>query len=189
MPPKQIKKTEIKTEEPIELLMKEWADIAKEEAVIDEAKNKIIKRKEAMITKLWDHINKNPTEQILIEKPKEPVVEKVKEPVVEKPKAPAKTKKTKASEEEIEEETPKAPVKKAAVKKAAAKEEKPVVEEKPKTPAATKKVTAPPKGTAKPKVVNEAEVKKLEHDSSSDTDVDSLSSVSSESEGSDGGED
>ena len=209
MPPKQIKKTEVKIEEPIvsdiDKLMKEWAEIVNEEAIIDEAKGKIIKRKEAMITKLWDHLNKNPTDQVLIEKPVE------KEPAAEKSKTPIKSKKTKAPEEVEEEHAPVVPVKKAptkkavvktteeepahepsvatkkvATKKVSAKEETPV-EEKPKV--APKKIAAPPKGAAKPKTSTEVEVKKLENDSSSDTDVESLSSVSSESEGSDGGED
>jgi hypothetical protein len=193
MPPKQIKKTEIKTEEPvIDQLLKDWTLLTKEEATIDEAKSQIIKRKEAMISKLWEHFNKNPTEQVLAEKPVE-----VKSVEKEVTKTPAKTKKAKATEE-VEEDVPKTPVKKAPTKKVAAKEEKTEVEEKPVTkkvaakeekPVATKKVSAPPKGTAKPKVATETEVKKLENESSSDTDVDSLSSVSSESEGSDGGED
>jgi hypothetical protein len=182
MAPKQIKKTTEETPktESIDILMKEWAEIAKEETTIDEAKNAIIKRKEAMITKLWAHLNKNPTEQIVTEKPVEKVAE------VEKPKK-APIKKSKASEEEVVEEKPK----KAPTKKVKASEE--VVEEKPKkevpVKVATKKVSAPPKGSAKPKPVTETEVKKLENESSSETDVDSLSSVSSESDGSDGGED
>ncbi len=117
-----------------------------------------------------------------------------------------KTKVTKKSETkpevkpevEEDEETP-APIKKTPAKNTKVikdtkdtKDTKDVKEtKKPSTPATKGKITAPSKGTPKPKLIESDDEKpkpSIDNDSSSDTEVDSLSSVSSDSDAS-GGED
>ena len=113
--------------------------------------------------------------------PKEPKESKVTKPAAKT--AAKKSKETKEDDEEEEVEKPKEdkPVKK--VSKAAPKEE---VKKAP----VKGKITAPSKGTPKPTSTNNDDGGKsiIEDSTSEDTDVDSLSSVSSESDAS-GGED
>jgi hypothetical protein len=213
MPPKQTKKqtTDKLADKPsdkladklvddsIETIQKEWASNVSEIINMREKLSILEKRNEDLVSKLWEKMNKTPSEQIVIEstpkieeekKPKEPKEIKVKK--VE-PKEPD-------SDEEEEEVKPKT---KVATKKAKPEVEKPKeekkklvkkvepVKEEPKKAPVKGKITAPSKGTPKPKATDsddEKPKKVIVEDSSSDTEVDSLSSVSSESDAS-GGED
>lgn len=208
MPPKQIKKQVEKSTEKhiepivndpkieIELLQKEWAENVKEIISIQDKLSQLNKKNNELVSKLCEIMNKNPVDAIVIEA-KQPVKSdetddetETKKVKVTKP-VSAKVTKT-VTKPDIEEDKKT----KKIVKKDEPVEDKPskkiVKKEEPKvTVTKTKgKITAPAKGTVKPKN-NDSEDEKPKHvidDSSSDTEVDSLSSVSSESDAS-GGED
>ena len=208
MPPKQTKKTTNATistdDNALNVSKKEWADNVSEIISLREKLTTLEKRNEEIVNKIWEIINKNPTEQVVIEATKvedekKPIKSKTEEPE-SKPKKAAPKSKAKVKEEvvedsdvEIEGPAPVVAPKKAAVKKdTKAKETKETKETKKPTAAATKgKISAPSKGTPKPKQVDsdDEKPKPIMNDSSSDTEVDSLSSVSDESDASGGDND
>ncbi len=204
MPPKQTKKQVSepvieKESETIESIQKEWSNNVKEINTIREKLSHLEKHNEELIAKLWDKMNKNPSDQVIIEgnqdsKPKKVETKEVEKDTDSEVKPIKSTKKPKQSEvekpQEVEVKPVKPATKKTPVKKTEVKEVKEApVEEKKKAPIKGK-ITAPTKGTPKPKVVesDDEKPKPLNNDSSSDTEIDSLSSVSSESDAS-GGED
>jgi hypothetical protein len=253
MPPKQTKKTitdnasassnDNNSEASPNLISikKEWIDNVNEIISIREKLVILEKRNEELVNKIWEIMNKNPSEQVIIdsiqkEEPKSTKSKKSEEqedsetkpkvtkasvkskakPEIEnddidtKPKAsatkaPVKSKAKSEVETDDSETKSKASATKASVKSKA----KPDVEEddekpspvpvKKATPAkkvtepvvVKKKISALPKGTPKPKPIESDDEKpkpNLNDDSDSDTEVDSLSSVSDESDIS-GGED
>jgi hypothetical protein len=200
MPPKQAKKQVPETATiDIVQLQKKWADNVKEIITIREKLSHHEKLNDELISQLWEVMNKNPTNcEVVVEETEKPVAKTVKKDKPEededKPATKAAPKSaTKKTVVKTTEDTDEKPAEKA-IKTVKKKAEKPEVEkpaEKPevKKPAAKGKITAPTKGTPKPKSSNDEEKKPVIPDSSSDdTDIDSLSSVSSESDAS-GGED
>jgi hypothetical protein len=211
MPPKQTKKQTIDdkpvtpdSNDSIDSIQKEWATNVRDIISAREKLSLLEKRNEELISKLWEKMNKNPSDnhdKVVIEASKEekkPIKPKKIEPKEEneseneaevKPKA--KATKTKKADVKPEVEKPKEeekPIKKV-VKKTESKTETKEVKEEPKKAPVKSKITAPSKGTPKPKAVEDEKPKQtIEEDSDSETDVDSLSSVSSESDAS-GGED
>ncbi len=216
MAPKVSKKTvtsETPVESPLEAIKQEWFTIVKEITSTTEKLSTLEKKRDELVSKLWDVMNKNPTEPIVeaepVEEKKSSVKSSAKKTAAKneiiddsenadsvKPVAKAKAKTVKAK---VEEEEPKAetkPVAKTTKTKTKAKEDKPEekAEVKPvvkKTPVTSaKKISAPVKGTPKPKIDEDSDDEKPRavisgaNDSSSESDVDSLSSVSSESEAS-----
>jgi hypothetical protein len=246
MAPKVSKKTETKAEAPIdapaesslEVIKQEWFTIVKEITSTTEKLSGLEKKRDELVSKLWDIMNKNPTEHIVETEPTEEKKTSVKgvkassktkaaakseiiddsenaDSVKPKAKSAAKSSSKTAtkpatkpvepeseSEAEAEEEKPKAtktttkattkakPEAKSAGKQEAKPEAKPEVKPEVKKAPATKKISAPVKGTPKPKIDEDSDDEKARpvisgaNDSSSESDVDSLSSVSSESEAS-----
>jgi hypothetical protein len=211
MPPKQTKKQTSDIEKPVDndavsSIKEEWSNNVQEILKAREKLALLEKRNEDIISKLWAVMKKNPSEQVIIEAEnkdeKKPVKSKKTDTETEEPevkpvvavkatKAKATSKKSDVKNEiEAEEEKP-SPVKKPISKNTKdVKETKETKDTKLSTP--TKgKISAPSKGAAKPKQIEQEEEKpkpSINDDSSSDTEVDSLSSVSSESDAS-GGED
>ncbi len=238
MPPKQVKKTTdkpVQSTEDILTIQKKWAENVKEIISMREKLTLLEKQNDEYISKLWELMNKNPSNDIIVEgsadkpinedkpqtaeeKPKaKPKVVKKKEETdepEEKPVAKVVKKKEDASEkpsskvvkkkEDTDDEHEDKPEPKVTPKVVKKKVEKPEIEKpvkktgkeekKPESvvSAPTKgKITAPSKGTPKPKANNSDDENPrpvIDDSSSEDTDIDSLSSVSSESEAS-GGED
>jgi hypothetical protein len=227
MPPKQSKKQITDTEKPatntdkpvsdneqVNSIKKEWSDNVQE---ILKAREKMVlleKRNDEIITKLWSVMQKNPSEQVIVEadnkeeekksskskkldKTDNDIEEAEVKPVAKNTKPKTIKKPEVKPDVESDEEKP-APIKKSAAKTKDVKETKNTKEikdnketKKPATPITKGKISAPSKGTPKPKLVDSDDEKpkpSINDDSSSDTEVDSLSSVSSESEAS-GGED
>jgi hypothetical protein len=239
MAPKVSKKTvsetkteassEVSTESSIEIIKQEWFTIVKEITVTTEKLSGLEKKRDELVSKLWNIMNKNPTEHIIeepveeknasvkgVKKTSKPVTKndiiddsenadsikvdsKPAKPVVKsattksKPKAEPKEEEPESDEEQPAAKPVDKPVAKSAGKtkpKAEVKPEvKPKAEVKPevKKASATKKISAPVKGTPKPKIDEDSEDEKARpvvNDSSSESDVDSLSSVSSESDAS-----
>jgi hypothetical protein len=213
MPPKQVKKQavdDMSKYPDIQTIQKEWADNAKEIITIREKLASLEKHNDELVSKLWELMNKSPTNTVVIEGDETPVVKPIKKkvepaennvdekPVVkptkkkvektvnnsdnEEPIEKPKLTKKKQVEKPVDKPEIEKPVSKV-VKKAAPKEEtKPVVKG---------KIAAPSKGTPKQKVEikeNENDNPTIQDTSSDDTDIDSLSSVSDESDVS-GGED
>ena len=202
MPPKTLKTQIVANEStPLEKLQSEWTAIAKELALYHEKIDQLDARREELALRMWKQMNDSivePQSSTIIETPTidvkvpEIVPEKTTkakaaaktsaktkaEPEVEEPK---KTKgKAKSKTEDIEVEV----VKKAPVKKVVKKSE--TINE---TPVAKGKTTIKKSVTsAKETEELKAKLALMTHSSSSDTDLESLSSCSSESEGS-GGED
>lgn len=210
MPPKQTK-TQSKTPAPntapdnsnesnesLDTLKQEWLKVVKDIATASEKIALLEKQRDELVSKLWEQMKKNPTETFAPEltEEKKSVKGKAKAsdtpPSVPPPVAKSKSKKTVPVESDDVVEPPVAA--KAKGKKAPVVEH--VVTAKPssaKTLVAKGKVSAPAKGAPKPKLDEDSEDSELPkplatHESSSDTDLSSLSSVSSESEAS-GGED
>jgi hypothetical protein len=218
MPPKQTKKTtdNAAKNDPAEsinnlsTIKKEWIDNVNEIVTIREKLVLLEKRNEELVNKIWEIMNKNPSEQVVIESVhKEEEKKSVKSKKVEvetedsetKPKSKTTTK-SKAKQEakpevEPEEDEKPLPIKKAVSAKKDTKETKEIKDKKDTkkpaapAPAVKGKISAPSKGTPKPKTVDSDDEKPkptINDDSSSDTEIDSLSSVSDESDAS-GGED
>ncbi len=194
MPPKTKKTTETTvapvTGDSLDKLKEEWLSTVKKINDITEQLDVLAKQRDEIVSKIWEHMNKNQTELTTPEdknpqetvKTKSAVKKTTKSEVIDddKPVAPKKPVK-----QEVDEEEKPVAAKKAPAKKTAAKEP---VKETTKEPVkkVVKKVSAPAKGTPKPKLDDDDDGdKQLVHESSSETDLDSLSSVS-ESEGSDG---
>ena len=188
MPPKQTKKAvsapavETTSAPSLDTLKQEWMVVVKDISTHHEKLALLEKRRDELVTKLWEHMNKNPQEQVIT-------------PVVEEKKATKGKKTTEPVEQPVEppvEQPVEPPKKSKTTRTKQVEEKKPVVEEpvaKGKTQVKTpvKKVSAPSKGTPKRKVdidTDEEKPKPVTHDSSSETDLESLSSVS-ESDGSD----
>ena len=217
MAPKQMKKAVEKTEKTevalaitpkIEELQMEWANNAKEILILCEKMNELQEHNAKLINKMVEYMNKNPTsEEIII-----PAADKSADKSADKP-AEKTTKTVKSKAKAVEEEDSETKPKTKAAPKSAAKKKETKVEvepeaeaeevEKPKEEKQVKKttktapatpvkgkITAPSKGTPKPKSAEKEDGGKsiIEESSSEDTDIDSLSSVSSESDAS-GGED
>ena len=247
MAPKQVKKqttdnTESTNSISIQSIQTEWVDNVKKIITMREELSTLEKHNDELVSKLYEIMNKSPTNSVVViegdEKPTPKVVKKKEEDDVPVP-APKVTKKkadadkpapashvVKKDDDDEDEEKP-APIKPAAKvvkKKETETDDKPKVtkkkvvekpeiekpEDKPDTkakkaapkaapkespkevekPVVKGKITAPTKGTPKQKVVSK-EIDNnpaIEDTSSEDTDIDSLSSVSSESDAS-GGED
>jgi hypothetical protein len=152
MPPKQIKKqietTNITTDTPaesIDSIKQEWLKIVKDLAMANDNVIILEKKRDELVAKLWEHMNKNPSEPIIesVKPTKQNVTKednssdtpkttksKAKEEVVETP----KTTKSKAKEEV---ETPK------TTKAKAVKEPEPKPAAKSKVVTKTSKVVAP----------------------------------------------
>ncbi len=178
MPPKTTKKTveaPQPAEDSIDSLKQEWMTVVKDISNINDQLTILSTKRDEIVTKIWELMNKNPVEA-----------------VEEKP-APKKGGKAVAKEEDEEEKKPapkkatkaEEPEKKAPAKKTtkAVEKEKPAEKPAKETPAKkapAKKVSAPAKGTPKPKLDEDEEeaTQALDKESSSETDLDSLSSVS-----------
>jgi hypothetical protein len=209
----------VSTESSIEIIKQEWHAIIKEITSTVDKLSELEKKRDELVSKLWNIMNKNPTEHIVEEEPVEEKKSSVKTtksktPVKKtdniiddsenadsvKPKSKAKVVKAEPKPEpESEDEKP---AEKPAVKAKISTKPKPKAETKTETkvetkaqpkvdvkkaPASGKKISAPVKGTPKPKIDEDSEDEKARpvmNDSSSESDVDSLSSVSSESEAS-----
>lgn len=222
MPPKQTKKQTTDVEKPIETdsnemiksIKKEWSVIVKDIVSTRDKLAQLENRNQEIITKLWEIMNKNPSEQVIVEatnteEEKKPVkskkVEKAESETEEseiKPKAKASAKKTKAepkaeTKPEIEKPNDEKPT--PATKKITKKDTKETKETKEiketkevkKVPAtgtaASKgKISAPSKGTPKPKQVDSDDEKpKPTLDEDSSSDTE-VDSLSSVSSESDG---
>jgi hypothetical protein len=208
MPPKSVKSqvssstAVVSNEETLEQLQSEWTTIAKELALLHEKIDQLDTRREDLASRMWKKMNKGGSEQpsaTIIETPTVDVVvsevpekvtktsakttkktkEEVVAPKIEETPEPKKTKakpKAKAAVAEVEVEV----IKKTPVKKLVKKAEP--VEEAPKG-----KVTVKAKSTKETEELK-AKIALMNNSSSSDTDLESLSSCSSDSECS-GGED
>ncbi len=213
MPPKQVKKQavdDMSKSPDIQTIQKEWADNAKEIIIIREKLAGLEKINDELVSKLWELMNKSPTTNtVVIEGDETPPVKPIKKKVDttennvdEKPVVKPKKKVEKpaiSSDNEEPVEKPKLtkkkpvekPVEKPEIEKPVSKVTKKASQKEETKPVVKGKITAPSKGTPKQKVAT----KEIENDnptiqetSSDDTDIDSLSSVSSESDAS-GGED
>jgi Ribonuclease G/E len=169
MASKNVKKV-VESTDNIDSLKEEWLTVVKEVTTLQEKLKELDTRQQSIVSRIWTLMNKNPSEVIIDSKEQS---DEVAEPVKKK-----SVRKSKKVETETSDEPVKKPVRKSPVKKT-----EPVVEEEKQV---KKKVSAPKTTTKKntPPPVPEP----VNHESSSDTDLDSLSSVSSESEAS-GGED
>jgi len=208
MPPKSVKTqvssstAVVSNEETLEQLQGEWTTIAKELALLHEKIDQLDTRREDLASRMWKKMNKGNIDQpsaTIIETPTvDVVVSEVPEKVT---KTSAKT--TKKTKEEVVvpkvEEAPEAKKTKAKpkAKAAAAEVEVEVIKKTPvkKLVKKAEPVEEAPKGktTVKAKSTKETEELKakialMNNSSSSDTDLESLSSCSSDSECS-GGED
>lgn len=216
MPPKSTKNTNTVTSTPsVDTIKQEWLAVVKDITEVSDKLEHLCKRRDELVSQLWNHLNKDPASTVVDGEDKVP----------EKPptKPPSKsTKKAAPAPTPAEEDTPVPPPVKASAKKNAKstvvqpdepvdapvappkkkttkstpvktgdEDEKPLAKTLAKAPAkgAAKKVTAPSKGTPKPKLdVDSEDVNQNEEPTSEDTDLDSLSSVSSDSEVSGGDE-
>jgi len=206
MPPKSVKTqvssstTVVTNDDTLEKLQSEWTTIAKELALLHEKIDQLDARREDLASRMWKKMNKGDTGQpsaTIIETPTVDVVvpevpDKVTKtlakttkktkaevvvPKVEEAPEPKKTKaKPKTKEVEVEVEV----IKKIPVKKLIKKADP--VEETPPS-----KVTVKAKSTKETEELK-AKIELMNNSSSSDTDLESLSSCSSDSECS-GGED
>ncbi len=208
---KQVKTETDTSESSLVAIKQEWFNIVKEITSTTEKLSGLEKKRDELVSKLWDLMNKNPTEHIVDEEPKEDEkkssvkssvkktkstkteiiddsenVDSVKPATVKKAEKPKPKVAAKPVEDDSEpEEAPKAKAKVEKPKSAA--KAKPVETKPEPKPAASKKISAPVKGTPKPKIDEDSEDEKarpIANESSSESDVDSLSSVSSESDAS-----
>jgi hypothetical protein len=228
MPPKQTKKIttdnatkDEKSESSSNLITikKEWIDNVNDIIGLRDRLVILEKRNEEIINKIWEIMNKNPSEQIIIESVQKEEIKTIKSKKTEetddsdtKPKATATKVSAKSkAKPEVENEDSETKPKATSGNKASAKSKpKPEVESDDEKPAPVKKATpakketkdtketkktataviavtapkgkisAPSKGTPKPKLVESDDEKpkpNLNNDDSSDTEVDSLSSV------------
>ena len=209
MPPKSVKSqvssstAVVTNDDTLENLQSEWTTIAKERALLQEKIDQLDTRREDLASRMWKKMNKGDTDQqssTIIETPSVDVVvsevpekvtktsakttkktkEEVVVPKVEETPEPKKTKaKPKAKVVEVEVEV----IKKTPVKKIVKKAE-PIEE----TTKETKGKTTVKAKSAKETEELKAKIALMNNSSSSDTDLESLSSCSSDSECS-GGED
>ncbi len=203
------------TESSIEAIKLEWLNIVKEITSTTDKLSGLEKKRDELVSKLWEIMNKNPSEHIVEEesKPEEkkasikgakktvknkseiiddsetadsikPVAKKIDKTKL-KPSA-KEVKPVDDSDNEEEKPKPKAKVEKPKVTKTTKSETKTETKTEAK-PTSAKKISAPVKGTPKPKIDEDSDdgkARPMMNDSSSESDVDSLSSVSSESEAS-----
>lgn len=208
--PKATKNTNTATSAPsVDTIKQEWLNVVKDITDINEKLDHLCKRRDELVSQLWVHLNKDPASTVLDNEnvpekaptkkaPTKKNDEQTSSTPVKKPpttvsgKKSSKTSNATVAEENSSTPTPatgkKVPVKKGSKVKQVEDEDTPVLENTP-TKAPTKKISAPSKGTPKPKLeIDSEDVNQNEEPSSEETDLDSLSSVSSESDAS-GGED
>ena len=205
MPPKTKKTTENTvpvtapvTVDSLDKLKEEWLSTVKQINDITEQLDVLAKLRDEIVSKIWEHMNKNQTDVTTTEEkhPKDnakktdtkSATKKITKSEVVEEEKPAASKKKETVKQEVDEEEKTVAPKKAPAKKTTTKEKEPVKEPVKKV---TKKVSAPAKGTPKPQLDDDDDdgAKPLAHESSSETDLDSLSSVSESEASVSGGED